>query len=166
MSADQFVQQTPDMSEGRQDVLVIEQNLKNVDYKLAKCCNPIYGDPIFGFVSVSAGIKIHRESCPNAADMRTRFPYRIVPARWSGKVQGLQYPITLRVVGNDDIGIVSGITSLINKESGVLLRTISIDSHDGLFEGHLTLLVSSTDQLDAIQKKIATVKGVKNVTRA
>ena len=166
VSADQFVQQTPDMSEGRQDVLVIEQNLKNVDYKLAKCCNPIYGDPIFGFVSVSAGIKIHRESCPNAADMRTRFPYRIVPARWSGKVQGLQYPITLRVVGNDDIGIVSGITSLINKESGVLLRTISIDSHDGLFEGHLTLLVSSTDQLDAIQKKIATVKGVKNVTRA
>ena len=166
VSADQFVQQTPETGVSKQDVLVIEQNLKNVDYKLAKCCNPIYGDPIFGFVSVSAGIKIHRVNCPNAADMRARFPYRIVPARWSGKVQGLQYPITLRVVGNDDIGIVSGITSLINKESGVLLRTISIDSHDGIFEGHLTLLVSSTDQLDAIQKKIGTVKGVKNVTRA
>ncbi len=167
ISADQFVQQTPDVSaSGHQDVLVIDQNLKNVDYKLAKCCNPIYGDPIFGFVSISAGIKIHRENCPNAQDMRSRFPYRIVPARWSGKVQGMQYPITLRVVGLDDIGIVSGITSLINKESGVLLRTISIDSHDGIFEGHLTLLVSSTDQLDAIQKKIATVKGVKNISRA
>lgn len=167
ISADQFVQQTQDVSSGGgQDVLVIEQNLKNVEYKLAKCCNPIYGDPIFGFVSISAGIKIHRSNCPNAADMRSRFPYRIVPARWSGKVQGLQYPITLRVVGQDDIGIVSGITSLINKESGVLLRTISIDSHDGIFEGHLTLLVSSTDQLDAIQKKIATVKGVKNISRA
>ena len=166
ISADQFVQQTQEIGPGNQDALVIDRNLKNVDYKLAKCCNPIYGDPIFGFVSVSAGIKIHRANCPNAADMRARFPYRIVPARWSGKVTGLQYPITLRVVGQDDIGIVSGITSLINKESGVLLRTISIDSHDGLFEGHLTLLVSSTEQLDAIQKKIATVKGVKNISRA
>ena len=166
ISAEQFVQHTPDVSaSGNQDVLVIEQNLKNVDYKLAKCCNPIYGDPIFGFVSVTSGIKIHRANCPNAADMRSRFPYRIVPARWSGKVVGLQYPITLRVVGHDDIGIVSGITSLINKEQGVLLRTISIDSHDGIFEGHLTLLVSSTDQLDAVQKKIAGVKGVKNVSR-
>ena len=167
ISADQFVQQVPDVSaSGSQDVLVIEQNLKNVEYKLAKCCNPIYGDPIFGFVSISAGIKIHRANCPNAQDMRSRFPYRIVPARWSGKVVGMQYPITLRVVGLDDIGIVSGITSLISKESGVLLRTISIDSHDGIFEGHLTLLVSSTDQLDAIQKKIATVKGIKNISRA
>ncbi len=166
ISAEQFVQQSPDMTQSRQDVLVIEQNLKNVDYKLAKCCNPIYGDDIFGFVSVMSGIKIHRANCPNAADMRARFPYRIVPARWSGKAAGLQYPITLRVVGNDDIGIVSGISSLINKEPGVLLRTISIDSHDGLFEGHLTLLVSSTDQLDTIQKKIATVKGVKAISRA
>lgn len=164
VSADQFVQQIEPVT-GQQDALVIDRNLKNVDYKLAKCCNPIYGDPIFGFVSVSSGIKIHRTNCPNAADMRARFSYRIVPARWSGKVVGMQYPITLRVVGQDDIGIVSGITSLINKESGVLLRTISIDSHDGLFEGHLTLLVSSTAQLDAIQKKIATVKGVKNISR-
>lgn len=163
VSAEHFVQQ--EMSVGQQDALVIDRNLKNVDYKLAKCCNPIYGDEIFGFVSVSSGIKIHRTTCPNAADMRARFPYRIVPARWSGKATGLQYPITLRVVGHDDIGIVSGITSLISKESGVLLRTISIDSHDGLFEGHLTLLVSSTEQLDAIQKKIATVKGVKNISR-
>lgn len=166
VSADQYVPQAQELRTSSQDALVIDSNLKNVDYKLAKCCNPIYGDPIFGFVSISAGIKIHRMNCPNAADMRARFPYRIVPARWSGKAVGLQYPITLRVVGHDDIGIVSGITSLINKESGVLLRTISIDSHDGIFEGHLTLMVSSTDQLDSIQKKIATVKGVKNVSRA
>lgn len=167
VSADQFVQQTPSDSEqsSGHDALVIDQNLKNVDYKLAKCCNPIYGDPIFGFVSVTSGIKIHRADCPNAHDMQERFPYRIVPARWSGKAVGQQYPITLRVLGNDDIGIVSGITSLINKEQGVLLRTISIDSHDGIFEGHLTLMVSSTAQLDAVQKRIATVKGVKNISR-
>lgn len=166
-SADQFVQ-TPSAAReaGKQDALVIDQNLKNVDYKLAKCCNPIYGDAIYGFVSVTNGIKIHRTDCPNARDMQERYPYRVVPARWSGKSVGQQYPITLHVVGHDDIGIVSGITSLINKESGVLLRTIAIDSHDGIFEGHLTLLVSSTDQLSAIQKKIATVKGVKQVTRS
>ncbi len=147
------------------DELVIDQNLKNVDYKLAKCCNPIYGDDIFGFVSVTNGIRIHRTDCPNAAQMQERYPYRIVPARWSGKAVGQQYPITLRVVGNDDIGIVTNISSLINKESGVLLRTISIDSHDGLFEGHLTLLVSDINQLEQIKRKIATVRGVKHVYR-
>lgn len=167
VSADQFVQ-TPEAERvaGKQDALVIDQNLKNVDYKLAKCCNPIYGDAIFGFVSVTSGIKIHRCDCPNAKDMQERFPYRVVPARWSGKAVGQQYPITLRVVGHDDIGIVSGITSLINKEPGVLLRTISIDSHDGIFEGHLTLLVSSTEQLSGVQKRLQGVKGVKGVERA
>ncbi len=147
------------------DELVIDRNLKNVDYQLAKCCNPIYGDDIFGFVSISNGIRIHRKDCPNAPQMRERYPYRIVPARWSGKAVGTQYPITLRVIGNDDIGIVTNISSLINKESGVLLRTISIDSHDGLFEGHLTLLVSDTAQLEQVIKKIAQVRGVKNVFR-
>ncbi len=147
------------------DELVIDRNLKNVEYQLAKCCNPIYGDEIFGFVSVTNGIRIHRKDCPNARQMQERYPYRIVPARWSGKAVGQQYPITLRVVGNDDIGIVTNISSLINKESGVLLRTIAIDSHDGLFEGHLTLLVSDINQLEQVQKKIAAVKGVKHVVR-
>ncbi len=147
------------------DELVIDRNLKNVEYQLAKCCNPIYGDEIFGFVSVTNGIRIHRKDCPNARQMQERYPYRIVPARWSGKAVGQQYPITLRVVGNDDIGIVTNISSLINKESGVLLRTISIDSHDGLFEGHLTLLVSELSQLEQVTKKIASVKGVKHVVR-
>ncbi len=155
----------PENSSSNYDELVIDKNLKNVDYKLAKCCNPIFGDEIFGFVSVTNGIRIHRKDCPNAPQMHERFPYRIVPARWSGKAVGQQYPITLRVVGNDDIGIVTNISSLINKESGILLRTISIDSHDGLFEGHLTLLVSDLGQLELIQKKITTVKGVKQVSR-
>lgn len=165
VSASEFV--APDITEEAvsHDELVIDKNLKNVDYKLAKCCNPIYGDPIFGFVSVTNGIRIHRQDCPNARDMRERFPYRVVPARWSGKAVGQQYPITLSVVGNDDIGIVTNISSLINKEQGVLLRTISIDSHDGLFEGHLTLLVSDIHQLDTITKKIAAVSGVKHVIR-
>jgi len=166
VSAGNFVQMPAQQDDRvRQDELVIDQNLKNVEYKLAKCCNPIYGDPIFGFVSISSGIKIHRTDCPNAADMQTRFPYRIQPARWSGKAVGQHYPITLAVVGNDDIGIVSNISSIITKEPNVLLRTISIDSHDGIFEGHLTLLVTTTEQLEAVQKKIQSVRGVRSVSR-
>lgn len=166
VSAANFVAMpTQETTRSASDVLVIDSNLRNVDYKLAKCCNPIYGDSVFGFVSATAGIKIHRQDCPNAAQMKERFPYRIIPARWSGKAVGQQYPITLRVVGNDDIGIVTNISSIINKETGVLLRTISIDSHDGLFEGHLTLLVDDLNQLEQIRKKIATVRGVKSCTR-
>ena len=149
----------------KDDVLVIDQNLKGLDFTLARCCNPIYGDEVFGFVSISGGIKIHRCDCPNAKDMKSRFPYRIVRAKWAGKSQGKQYPITLRIVGHDDIGIVTNITSIINKESDILLRSISIDSHDGLFSGMLTVMVDDTGKLEALIKKIKTVKGVKQVNR-
>ena len=149
----------------KEDVLVIDQNLKGLDYKLAKCCNPIYGDDVFGFVSVTGGIKIHRMDCPNAAELRSRFGYRIVKARWAGKSQGTQYPITLRVVGHDDIGIVTNITSIISKEAGINLRSIGIDSHDGLFSGTLTVMIGDTGRLEALIKKLRTVKGVKQVSR-
>lgn len=149
----------------KEDVLVIDQNLKGLDFKLAKCCNPIYGDDVFGFVTVSGGIKIHRNDCPNAGQMRERFGYRIVKARWAGKSEGTQYPITLRVVGHDDIGIVTNITSIISKENGISLRSIGIDSNDGLFSGTLTIMVSDTGRLEALIKKLRTVKGVKQVSR-
>jgi GTP pyrophosphokinase len=149
----------------KDDVLVIDQNLKGLDFKLARCCNPIYGDDVFGFVTISGGIKIHREDCPNASEMKARFGYRIVKAKWAGKSQGKQYPITLRVVGHDDIGIVTNITSIINKETGILLRSISIDSNDGLFSGMLTVMVDDTAKLEALIKKLRTVKGVKQVNR-
>lgn len=149
----------------KEDVLVIDNNLKNVDYKLAKCCNPIYGDDIFGFVSVMGGIKVHRTNCPNAPQMISRFGYRIIKARWSGKSEGSQYPITLRVVGHDDIGIVTNITSIISKEKDVMLRSISIDTNAGLFQGNLTVMVNDNKALDDIIKKVKNVKGVKNVSR-
>ena len=150
---------------GKDDVLVIGQDLKNVDFKLSKCCNPIYGDDVFGFVSVVGGIKIHRTDCPNAPQMIARFGYRIVKARWSGKSVGSQYPITLHIVGHDDIGIVTNITSLISKEKDITLRSISIDTNAGLFQGNLTIMVSDTKNLEAIVKKIKQVKGVKSVSR-
>ena len=146
------------------DVLVIDRNLKGIDYQLAKCCHPIYGDDVFGFVTVSGGIKIHREDCPNALELRKRFGYRIVKAKWSGKGSSL-YQITLRVIGNDDIGIVNNLTSIISRDEKLVLRSISIDSNDGLFSGNLVVMLDDTSRLETLIKKLKSVKGVKNVTR-
>ncbi|MDP4269064.1 MAG: RelA/SpoT family protein [Bacteroidota bacterium] len=155
---------TPEHTHKKDDELVIDQNLRGVEYKLAKCCNPIYGDEIFGFISTQGGIKIHRTSCANAPQMISRFGYRIVKAKWTGKSDS-QYAITLHVLGNDDIGIVTNITSVISKEKNVILRSISIDSHDGLFSGNITISIGDTGQLEALIKKIRTIKGVKKVER-
>ncbi|KAA5424419.1 RelA/SpoT family protein, partial [Bacteroides cellulosilyticus] len=158
--------QNDEITRSKEDVLVIDQDLKGLDFKLARCCSPIYGDDVFGFVSVTGGIKIHRSDCPNATQLRERFGYRIVKARWAGKSQGTQYPITLRVVGHDDIGIVTNITSIISKENDISLRSISIDSHDGLFSGTMTIMVGDTGRLETLLKKLRTVKGVKQVSRS
>ena len=146
------------------DVLVIDRNLKGLDYQLAKCCSPIYGDPVFGFVTISGGIKIHRMDCPNAPELRRRFGYRIVKAKWSGKGSS-QYSITLRVIGNDDIGIVNNLTSIISKDEKLVLRSINIDSHDGLFSGTLVVMINDNTRLEALIKKLRTVRGVKQVER-
>ena len=146
------------------DVLVIDRNLKGVDYTLAKCCNPIYGDDVFGFVTVSGGIRIHRQDCPNAPEMRSRYGYRIVKARWSEKGSG-RYDITMQVIGNDDIDIVNNITSVISKEENTALRSINIDSDDGLFKGVITVALDDTSRLEALIRKLQNVKGVKSVKR-
>ena len=146
------------------DTLVIDRDLKGLDYQLARCCHPIYGDPIFGFVTINGGIKIHRQDCPNAPELRRRYGYRVVKAKWSGKGSS-QYSITLRVIGNDDIGIVNNLTSIISKDERLLLRSINIDSHDGLFSGNLVVMLEDTSRLEALIKKLRTVKGVKQVER-
>lgn len=164
-SAQNFEYENPDEEKARsEDVLVIDKNLKGIDYSLANCCHPIYGDPIFGFVTVSGGIKIHRTDCPNAPELRKRYGYRIVKARWSGKGES-QYAITLRVIGNDDIGIVSNITNVISKEEKIIMRSINIDSNDGLFSGNLVVLLEDTSRLSALMKKLRMIKGVKEVKR-
>ena len=146
------------------DVLIIDRNLKGIDYQLARCCSPIYGDKVFGFVTISGGIKIHREDCPNAPELRRRYGYRIVKAKWSGKGAS-QYSITLRVIGNDDIGIVNNLTSIISKDEKLVLRSINIDSHDGLFSGNLEVMIDDTSRMETLMKKLRTVKGVKQVER-
>ncbi len=165
-SAEEFEYENPEEELAHQsdDVLTIDRNLKGIDYQLAPCCHPIYGDKIFGFVTAAGGIKIHRLDCPNAPEMRRRFGYRVVRARWSGKGTS-QYAITLRVIGNDDIGIISNISNIISKDEKILMRAINIDSHDGLFSGNLVVQLEDTTRLQSLIKKLKTVKGVKQVQR-
>lgn len=165
-SAEGFNYENPneELARSSDDVLVIDRNLKGVDYSLAKCCHPIYGDDVFGFVTVNGGIKIHRKDCPNAPELRKRFGYRIVKARWSGKGSS-QYSTTLKIIGNDDIGIVNNITSIISKEEKIMMRSINIDSHDGLFSGNLVVNVEDTSRLEQLIKKLRNVKGVKQIIR-
>lgn len=165
-SAEDFEYEGPEeeLTHQSDDVLTIDRNLKGIDYQLAPCCHPIYGDKIFGFVTAGGGIKIHRTDCPNAPEMRRRFGYRVVRARWSGKGTS-QYSITLRVIGNDDIGIISNITNIISKDEKIIMRSINIDSHDGLFSGNLVVQLEDTTRLQSLIKKLKTVKGVKQVER-
>lgn len=166
VSAEKFEFENPneEVLKQKEDVLTIDQDLKGIDYKLAKCCHPIYGDSIFGFVTVNGGITIHRTDCPNAPELRSRFGYRIVKAKWSGKGSS-QYAISLRIVGNDDIGIVSNITNIISKEDKLTMRSIRIDSNDGLFSGNIVVQLDDTSKLNALIKKLSAIKGVKQVTR-
>lgn len=165
-SAENFEYAHPATTEAKKndDVLIIDKSLKGIDFSLARCCHPIYGDKVFGFVTVNGGIKIHRADCPNAAEMQRRFGYRIVRAQWSGKGSS-HYDITLRVIGNDDIGIVNNITNIISKDEKIVMRSINIDSHDGLFSGNLVVQLDDKSKLNLLIKKLRTVKGVKQVIR-
>ena len=165
-SAGEFTYINDKETKGSNDVLVIERNLKGVDYKLAKCCTPIFGDEIFGFVTINGGISIHRKDCTNARQLQERYPYRVIEARWSDvDSHGAQFPVTLRIVGHDDIGIVNNITSVISQEKDVMMRGINIESHDTLFSGTLSLMINDKLKLNKLIAKIENIKGVKQVKR-
>ena len=165
-TAQEFVLQQPSPQEDKtsDDILTIGDDVKGVNYKLARCCNPIYGDKIQGFIASDGAIKIHRCDCKNLLHLKGRYPYRIIRTRWTGKA-GSQFVATLQVLGRDDIGIVSSITSVINKTDNCLLRSINIQSQGGLFEGVLTVNVNNITLLDDLTRKILNVKGVKQVNR-
>ncbi len=166
-SADEFVLQQPATAREERfddDILTIGDDVKGVNYKLARCCNPIFGDSIEGFIASDGAIKIHRTDCKNLLHLKSRYPYRIIRTRWTGKA-GSRFVATLKVLGRDDIGIVSSITSVINKTDNCLLRSISVQAEGGLFEGLLSVNVSDIALLDGLSKKILNVKGVKQVER-
>jgi GTP pyrophosphokinase len=151
--------------EGGDDYLVIDNNLKNINYKLARCCNPVFGDSIFGFVTIKEGIKIHRSSCPNAPQMKERFPYRVIKARWKETTSPGAFLTTLFISGTDEAGIVSEISHIIAKDTGARLRSINIDTNRGKFEGILKFSVYNLDHLEFLIHKMKKVKGVVSVTR-
>ncbi len=165
-TAEEFVLQQPTEHKEafNDDILVIGEGVKGINYKLAKCCNPIFGDRVEGFIASDGAIKIHRTDCKNLRHLKERYPYRIIRTRWTGKA-GSQFVVTLHVLGKDDLGIVTSITSVINKTDNCLLRSISVQAEGGLFEGYITVNISHIDLLDDLTKKILNVKGVKEVTR-
>lgn len=148
------------------DFLVIDNDLKNVIYKLAVCCNPIFGDDIFGFVTIREGIKIHRVSCPNAKQMIERYPYRLIKAKWRSTGKRNSFQATVRVAGSDRIGMINDLTHIIAKEVGVQMRTITVNSENGTFEGILRVFVNDTHHLDFLMQKLKNIKGVDSVTRS
>lgn len=166
ISAEEFrMQRDVDTEGGKSDVLVIGgKSIAGLSYRFARCCNPIYGDKVFGFISSEGTVKVHKNDCPNASNIRARYPYRVIPVEWSGKTGDL-LAANLRIIGNDDLGILANITSIISKEMGVNLRNVTIDSNDGMFQGCLTVGVSDISQLNALMRKIRTVKGIKEVSR-
>jgi GTP pyrophosphokinase len=146
------------------DFLLIEDKVEGLDYKLAKCCNPVPGDSIFGFVTISEGIKIHRTSCPNAHYMITRFPYRLISARWTKAKSGTSFTATVKITGVEDIGIVNRISEIITSFNATV-RNFNYNMEDGMFEGSLNLLVANNDMLYGIIRRIQSVKGILKVNR-
>ncbi|MDP4188544.1 MAG: DUF5913 domain-containing protein, partial [Bacteroidota bacterium] len=149
-----------------EDFLLIDDKTDKLDYQLSKCCNPIFGDPIFGFVTINEGIKIHRTSCPNAREMIAKYGYRVVNARWA-RTEGDNafFQATIKVTGIDDVGIVSNISDVISKDLKVNMRSISVDTNDGVFEGVIKVFIHNTNHLQTLIRKLAKVKGVLKVSR-
>jgi GTP pyrophosphokinase len=146
------------------DTLLIGEDLQKIDYTLAACCNPIPGDDVFGFVTVNEGIKIHRINCPNAAQLMANYGYRIVKAKWNGQ-QELTFLTGLHIIGIDDVGLINNITKVISNDFKVNMRSITVDTNDGIFDGSIMIFVNDKDHLDNLIKNLLEVKGVTGVTR-
>lgn len=147
-----------------EDVLLIDKNVDNVDYKFARCCNPVYGDDIIGFVSIGEGIKVHRRQCKNALDLQRRYPYRIVRTQWTND-GATSYQTVVSLMGKDEIGILNKITELITKDPRVTMRAISINSSGGIFEGKITVLIDNTEHLSQLISRLKHLPGIMKVNR-
>jgi len=147
------------------DYLIVDEKVEGLDYKLARCCNPVFGDRIFGFVTVLEGIKIHRATCPNADFMISNFPYRVVRARWTRLDSARGFLAQIRLTGVENLGIVSRITEILAEYKGVAVKNFTYSMNNGLFEGRIELLVPNINLLYSIIKKIQSVRGITRVTR-
>lgn len=147
------------------DFLVIEDRVEGLDYKLSKCCNPVFGDSIFGFVTIFEGIKIHRRGCPNAHNMMSRYPYRVVSAKWTKTKAAPSFVASVKITGAEDIGMVNKIADVL-AANNVTIRSFNYKMDDGQFEGMLHIMVPNNDMLHGVMRKIQSIKGIFKVTRS
>ena len=148
----------------KEDILLIGDNLDVVDYKLSRCCNPIPGDDVFGFITVAEGIKIHRTNCPNAPELLSNYGYRVVKAKWSSKKDST-FEAAIKIIGTDRIGLINDVSNVISSELMINMRAMTINTEGGIFEGEIQLYVEDTAHLDLMIRKLENVEGVLNVSR-
>jgi len=148
----------------KEEMLVIGENMDHFDYKISPCCNPIPGDEVFGFITIKEGIKIHKTNCPNAVQLMSNYAYRIVKARWTSQQQ-IAFLAGIKITGIDDVGLVNNVTRVISEELNVNMRSLSFDSHDGVFDGTVMVYVHDTRHLKHLKAKLRLIKGVINVSR-
>jgi GTP pyrophosphokinase len=147
------------------DTLVIGDESQKMDYVMAKCCSPIPGDDVFGFVTINEGIKIHRTACPNAINIRSNYAYRVVPAAWASKEDYTAFATGILITGIDDVGLVNAITTVISKDLNVDMKSIAFESQDGVFEGHIKVLVEGIHHLNNLISNLKKVEGIKKIVR-
>jgi GTP pyrophosphokinase len=151
--------------EENKDYIIIGEELKGIDYKLAKCCNPIYGDDIVGYVTKNEGVKIHRASCKNAQRLITNHNYRVIDVKWRKTKEKQAFQTKIKVSGIDEIGIVNKISDIISNHMKVKMRSVSFDTDNGLFEGYINLFVENTKRLDALIRRLKKEKSILKVQR-
>ncbi len=153
------------VSSDSSDALVIDESLSNIEYKLAKCCNPIFGDEIFGFTTVNSGITIHRQDCPNAIRLKERYPYRVLPARWQQNAAKGAFVATIRLQADDTTGLVNKIAEVINRDLKVNIRSMNLSSSGGVLSGLINIEVTGTQLVDAVIYSLMRIKGIQRVFR-
>ena len=146
------------------ELLIFDNAMDNIAYSLAKCCNPIVGDDVFGFVSINEGIKIHKTNCPNATELMSKFGYRIVKTRWTQQ-KDIAFLTGIKVTGLDDVGLVNKVTHIISGDMKLNMQSLVMDAKEGLFEGTIKTFVKNTEQLETLLRKLRAMKGVISVTR-
>ncbi|MBS1619402.1 MAG: bifunctional (p)ppGpp synthetase/guanosine-3',5'-bis(diphosphate) 3'-pyrophosphohydrolase [Bacteroidetes bacterium] len=146
------------------ELLIMGESSDKIDYKFAACCNPVPGDDVFGFLTVSEGIKIHRTNCPNAVQLMAKYSYRIVKTKWT-RQHNIAFLTGIKINGIDDVGLVNKITNVITGQMNLNMRSVSFDSEDGIFEGNIMIYVHDTSELDDLIARLSSLDGILSVER-
>ncbi|MFN3939729.1 MAG: RelA/SpoT family protein, partial [Chitinophagales bacterium] len=146
------------------ELMIFDERSDKIQFSLAKCCNPIVGDEVFGFVTINEGIKIHRTNCPNATELLSKYGYRIVKTRWTNQKE-IAFLTGLRIIGLDDVGLVSKVTNIISGDMRLNMQSLTMDAKDGMFEGTIKIFVKNTDELDHLIMRLKKVKEIVEVKR-